>query len=54
MIKVYRFLQLQDGNVVFNDSQSLLLLVAEVRGVTKVFHPRGELKSFSAFQIVFT
>ena len=53
-IKVYRFLQLQHGNVVFNDSKSLLLLVTVVRGVAKVFHRRAELKSFPAGHIVFT
>ena len=54
MIKVHRFDQLQQGNVVFNDSPGPLLLVTVVGGVTKVFHQRGELKSFPVVQIVFT
>ena len=52
--KVDRFFQLQHGNVVFNDSLDLLQLVAVVGGVTKVFHQRGELRSFPLGQVVFT
>ena len=53
-IKVDRFHQLQDGNVVFNDSQGPLLLVTIVRGVTEVLHLRLELELFPGRQIVFT